>query len=280
PQLRQIYASEENNLTPTTDDRPFFNQHLRWSALRFEDLVSVFKKGREGRLALEDAPVAETALIVFVIQAALLGALMLVLPLRAIRKQPALRKARKGAFLVYFAALGIGFMLVELGLVQRLTVFIGPPTIAFATVVAVLLVGSGLGSRLSASLDLRRALPVGVGAALTLTIVSTLVAPLVTEAALGAPLPARLALAIALVAPVGIALGTPFPLGLRLVESRAPGLIPWVWGVNGFASVVASAASLLLATLVGFSGVLLGGAVAYAVALVTAVLLLNKPPKE
>jgi hypothetical protein len=257
------------NLVPATDDRPFFNQHRRWSALSLRDVAAVFRQGQGGRLALEDAPVAESALVVFLLQALLLGVLFLILPLGVLRRA-GLQARQRGPFLAYFAALGFGFMFVELGLVQRLTLFIGPPTVTFAVVVGALLVTSGIGSHLSGRADPQRRLPVALALAALATLGVALLAPVVARAALGAPLALRAALAALLVAPVGLALGAPFPLGLRLVDARAPALLPWVWGVNGFASVLASAGSLLLATVGGFTSVLLCGVGCYAVALVVA----------
>ncbi|HEY3351843.1 MAG TPA: hypothetical protein VGQ83_01220, partial [Polyangia bacterium] len=276
PDPEALYRAEARNLRPATDDRPFFNQHLRWGALRAGDLAAVFRQGTGGRLALEDAPVAETALLVFLAQAALLGLVVLILPLGALRRQ-GVRRGGRAAFLGYFGLLGLGFMLVELGLVQRLTLFVGPPTVTFAVVVGTLLVASGLGSRLSARLAPGRALgAVLLGCAAVVTLFA-LGAPLVARAALGAPLGIRAAVAALLAAPVGLALGAPFPLGLRLADERAPALVPWLWGVNGFASVLASAGSLLAATAFGFTAVLLAGAAAYALALGAAALLRRRP---
>jgi predicted membrane-bound spermidine synthase len=274
PDPEAVYRAEPRNLRPATDDRPFFNQHLRWAALRPGDLVAVFRQGAGGRLALEDAPVAETALLVFLAQAALLGVVVLLAPLGALRRQ-GVRRGGRAAFLAYFGLLGLGYMLVELGLVQRLTLFVGPPTVTFAVVVGGLLVASGLGSRVSARLVPARALPAVLLAGAVVVALVALGAPLVARAALGAPLAVRAALGALLVVPVGLALGAPFPLGLRLAGARAPALVPWLWGVNGFASVLASAGSLLWATAFGFTAVLLTGVGAYLLAL-GAVLLLGR----
>jgi hypothetical protein len=90
--------------------------------------------------------------------------------------------------------------------------------------------------------------------------------PLCFERLLGWPLAARLAATVAVLAPLGFLMGVPFPRGIALVEQRSPGLIPWAWGVNGCASVVASVLAAMLALSAGFSWVLVAGAGCYALA--------------
>lgn len=245
-----------------TDDRPFFHLRRPFGELTADDFRRVFGAGEDAREALEDAPVVEVSLLVLLGEAVVLAALFTFVPLLATR-----RRARvSGRVVAYFALLGAAFMLVELGLVHRLTLFIGPPTLAFTTVLGALLASSGLGSYLSTHLDPQRHLPRVLLSCAAILAVFGLLAPFVTDAALGLPIAVRVALTVLIIAPVGVAMGMPFPLGLRHAHAHSPDSLPLCWGVNGFTSVIASVMSIMLATVSGFSSVLLAGAVTYLLA--------------
>ena len=171
-----------------------------------------------------------------------------------------------GATLGYFALLGLGYLCVEIPLLQRFILFLGHPAYAMAMVLFTLLLFSGLGSLLSRRVSLRLVLillPL-------LVLVYALGLPVLFEATLAAPLRSRLIVTVVALAPPGLLMGMPFPKGLALLERRAPALIAWGWGVNGAASVVASILAALLALSWGFSAVLAVGAACYAGAWVMA----------
>jgi len=165
----------------------------------------------------------------------------------------------------YFALLGLGYLCVEIPLLQQFILFLGYPAYAMATVLFALLLFSGLGSLLS------RRVPLW----LVLILLPALVAgyalglPVLFESTLAAPLASRMIVAVVALAPPGLLMGMPFPKGLALLERRAPALIAWAWGVNGAVSVVASILAALLALSFGFSAVLAVGAVCYVGAWVT-----------
>jgi len=166
----------------------------------------------------------------------------------------------------YFALLGLGYLCVEIPLLQRFILFLGHPAYAMAAVLFALLLFSGLGSLLSRRVKLRLVLlllPLLVGG-------YALGLPVLFEATLAAPLAARLVIAVAALAPPGLLMGVPFPKGLALLERRSPALIAWAWGVNGAVSVVASILAALLALSCGFSAVLAVGAACYLGAWITA----------
>jgi spermidine synthase len=168
------------------------------------------------------------------------------------RINPALRLAP-------FGFLGLGFMLVEIPLLQRFILFLGHPAYAMAGVLGALLLFSGLGSLLSARVPPRRALEGVVGVVVLYGLgMSLLSGPL-----LGLPFWARAAITGLGLAPLGVAMGMPFPRLLGALQEREPALVPWAWGVNGALSVVASVLAALMALSWGFRAVLLAGAVAY-----------------
>ncbi|MBI2388688.1 MAG: hypothetical protein HYV09_03640 [Deltaproteobacteria bacterium] len=238
------------DLAPPTDDRPYFFQTI--DIRRPPDA-----KMLAGASANEHAVVHLRRLVAIV--AALTVALFF-LPFVArgrIRRAPGF-----GAGTVYFAAIGVAFMFVELPLIQRLAPWLGHPSRATTVVLTTMLLGAGVGSVLAGRMVGARAR----GFALALPAVAALLAialPSVLEAGTGASLITRVFLAVLVVSPVAVAMGFAFPSGMIAFgeENR-----PWMWAVNGAASVLASVSSLALSMAFGFTRVLWLGAACYAVA--------------
>lgn len=248
-----------------TDDRPFFQFRGSWFDLTADDVRQVFSAGTQGRRALENAPVAEVSLLVLLIVVIVFSACATAAPLWIQRKP--WRDDRRGLArtAVYFGALGFGYMFAEMALVHRLGLFLGSPTITFGVVVAGLLTFSGIGAAISQRFNVAHTRHVVVAGAVvlsTLGLASNAIVPLALT--LG-PLGSVLA-AMGFVVPVGLALGMPFPMGMRLVATSRANTLPVAWGVNGFAGVVASGTSMLIATEFGFAALLFAAAIAYVVA--------------
>jgi hypothetical protein len=171
-----------------------------------------------------------------------------------------------GRWAAYFAALGAGFMLVEVPLIQKLILFLGRPTVSLAAILFFLLAGAGVGSRLSQRWP-AGALPrvVTAAAAATCGLIVLYTAALAPALAklLFLPAWAKLAAVGVLVLPLGLALGLPFPSGIRLLSRVRQDDVPWMWGVNGMMSVVGSALAAAGAKFIGFSGCLLLAALLY-----------------
>jgi len=174
--------------------------------------------------------------------------LLILLPLRRLRRHGVATPGR-WQLLAYFAALGAGFMFVEIALMQKLVLFLGHPVYAVTVVLTSLLAFAGVGSLLAGRLE-----------AITparIRLLAMFVVGLVLFAA-------RVAAAVVMLAPLGVALGMPFPLGIRVVSARAPELVPWAWAINGFLSVFSSIFCIVLAMSIGFTRVLLVAALVYA----------------
>lgn len=248
-----------------TDDRPFFHQRRRFSDLSLDDLKRALSAQSRARMALEDQPLAELSALVLLLETTAIGGLLLLLPLFLRPRQEArVHPRRLVANLAYYSALGLGFMLIEVALIQRLGLLLGRPAVAFATVFAGLLVGAGLGSRFSERLAVRKRAPLfAAGTALVLAfVVPALVHPFLGLAEAG-----RVLVALAVVLPTGLVLGMPFPLGLLESHRGAGGrLVPWAFAANGIASISGTVLALVLATQIGFSGVLVAAAALYGIA--------------
>jgi hypothetical protein len=249
-----LYAAQPYAVRPPTDDRPFFFHFFKWGQTKavLQQLGKTWQPwGGSGYFVL----------VALLAVAAVASAVLIALPL-ALKKDRERRGPRglRGRVLAYFGLLGLGFLFVEIPLLQRFILFLGQPIYAFTAVLAALLLFSGLGSLAAPRLPLRWTLPLLVAAIL----LYPFALPPFFRALLGAPLAARLLATGLSLAPLGFLMGTPFPGGLAWLGQRAPGLVPWVWAVNGCTSVLASIMAAMIALSAGFSWVLAAAAVAYA----------------
>jgi hypothetical protein len=254
PDLRSYYASTWIDFVPATDDRPFFNQPVRWASLRPWMVRQVFE---QGRARVDVLPFAQVTLLILFVQAIAVAAFLILLPLARLSRQ-GLRAPRKWSFLTYFAGLGFGFIMIEMVFLQWFTLFLGEPVYTYAVVLASLLIFTGLGSFLTARFPQgdRRVLLVLMLILVAVLAATTIATPRIFTATLGLSLAWRVAIAVAVIAPLGVLLGMPFPTGLRIVAEEASALVPWAWGVNGFCTVIGSVGAMILAMVFGFKIVL------------------------
>ena len=168
------------------------------------------------------------------------------------------------ASILYFASLGVGFIAVELSLLQHLTLLLGHPIFTLSILLFTLLASGGLGSASGGRRPLRDICLAVAG----LAAVYALALPRIVTALLPLPLALRIAIAIALVAPLGFLMGMPFPRGLQATGQGPFPAPPFYWGLNGILSVVGSIATMVAAVIVGFTWAMLGGAAFYLVAAV------------
>jgi len=247
--------------TPTTDDKPFF-----FYTVRPADLFGLL-----GQLdTLERNNLGLAILLILLIVSAGLTLVFVVLPLVLFRRD-ALRdqRAAKLRVLAYFLCLGLGFILVEIGFMQRFVLFLGHPIYALAVVLATLLGASGIGSAFSGRVgaDPRRTARLAIVVLAVLMVVYALALSPLFHALLGLPLGARIAIAIVLVALPGLLMGSLLPSGVRIANALGPDIVPWAWGLNGATSVVGSILAITVSMNYGFTTTLLGGVIAYGIGL-------------
>jgi len=166
-----------------------------------------------------------------------------------------------------YAMLGCGFMLVEISLIQRFSLFLGQPVLSLAALLFTILLSAGLGSLVAGRLSIEKT-PERVASA-ALTIFAILVAyvfllPLLFGQFLGQSLAVRLAMTGISLALLGFFMGIPFPLGFRILKAKQmEDHIPWMWGINGVCSVLGAAITIAIAMSAGFSEALMIGAGCY-----------------
>jgi hypothetical protein len=207
-------------------------------------------------------------LVALLVIASLAAGLLVLLPLAAPSEtRAALGRRRTVLSLLPFGLLGLAYLFVEIPLLQRLILFLGHPTYAMATVLGTLLLFSGVGSLLSG----RVKLGTSVGLLIGLVVVYRFGLPLLSGPLLRLPLAARVLVTVGALAPLGMLMGMPLPSSLSRLETSAPGLTPWAWGINGALSVMASILAALVALTWGFNRVLWLGALCYLGAWLTSV---------
>jgi hypothetical protein len=255
------------DVKPVSDERPFFfNMVKPWTeAMRVLGLSSPY--GSE--LAAYRGNLEATRTLVqlfFGVLLLLCFTILLPLSLRA----GSVRGPNWIAVLGYFTCLGLGYLLIEIGLLQRLILLLGKPVYALAVILFTMLLASGAGSYASgrfAQDQLPRALPRFLLLAAALLGVYAVFLPAWIQSLLGSAPGIRFAAAVIVVAIPAFLLGMPFPCGIRLLEGKARGtLIPWVWGINGAMSVLASVSAIILAIQFGYTVVFLLGTLCYAAA--------------
>jgi hypothetical protein len=241
------------NISPPTDNNPFFFQ-----ILRFRNILNHI-----GRFQPTPVPILSYLLIAVLA----LTLLFIIVPLSLSTRKGLLR----GSFplFLFFGSIGMGFMLVEVSQMQRLVMFLGHPSYSLTVVLFTLLLASSLGSYSTRTIETSGLRGAGLRRFLLLLVllaVFALLTPVALKAAQGAVTPLRILVAIFLLAPLGVFMGMAFPLGLKLASRRSAGLTPWLWGVNGSLSVCASVLAVVIALSLGIAASLWIGVLCYGLA--------------
>jgi hypothetical protein len=237
---QDFIASYPINIAAPTDDSPFFFNMLR---LRNFSSLSLLNLG-----SLSHNMKAVATLGVLLIATTFMTALCILMPLWLTRRRVPL--AGTTPLLGFFVAIGLGFMLVETSQMQRLIIALGHPTYGLSVVLFAMLLSSGLGSYLTAGV---RAEDVGASGrrrlALLVAVLAVfgLITPAVAEWSQPLTTPVRILAAVVLLCPIGLFMGMAFPLGMKLAAARSQELTPWLWGLNGAASVLASVLGICIA---------------------------------
>jgi spermidine synthase len=273
----QFFRDYAFNLRPATDDRPYFFHFFRWRALLL--LLHTFRQSW--------IPFSEWGYLILVAtlaQATLLGIFLIVFPLLLLPRHrtaddshvavPSAARAARLRIFLYFLALGLGYLFIEMALIQRLVFFLANPSYAVAVVLAGLLFVSGCGSAWAGrqlrkgTSTTRLACLAALVIALTATVYALGLRALLTPL-LGWPLLVRMVIALTVTMPLA-AMGIPFPLGMRQLGHSHAELLPWAWAVNGCASVLAAPLATLFALGVGLPAVLFAASGCYLVAALVA----------
>ncbi|UCH35557.1 MAG: hypothetical protein JSV65_04185 [Armatimonadota bacterium] len=228
---------------PPTDDSPFIWPYYKWGRV-------LHPAHRYERAAMASGQLV----LVPLLGVAVLSALAFILAPLALFRRRGVYSPSAGGLAVYFAALGFGFMFIEISFIQKFVLFLGYPTYSLTVVLSSLLVSSGVGSLVSQRAISRaeRSLVWVLVGLLALGVLYLGFGATIFQAFLGYALWARIAVAVLLIAPLGFAMGMFFPTGIRVVNEIAPSFVPWAWGINASTSVVAAILAVMLAMSAGF----------------------------
>jgi SAM-dependent methyltransferase len=249
------------DFTPVFDSSPYF-----FGSVRLRSLPQFFASG-----AISGEPQALLVVFSFMLAALVLVTLTIFLPLMrwAGERRDALPAPAGG--ILYFLALGLGFMLVEMAMMQQLSIFLGHPIYSLVVVLAGLILSAGAGSLVSdrirfASNAAPRALALAAG--LVIVLYAAAVVPVIHRFIAGM-LWQRVLFSLALVAPCGFVLGFCFPVGLRWMSAvKQESNLPWMWALNGAAGTLGSFAAIIISMEAGIKMCALAGAACYLVAAV------------
>lgn len=259
---KKFLDTTHHNFYPTTDDNPFFFMQVRFKHIFSPQAIYV------------------KIYIIFTLLILIMACIFSVVPLFFINRSGL--KTRGAFFLmIYFFMIGVGFMFIEIGLMQLLTRFLGNPGYAVSIVLFAILLFSGIGSYFSERIDKKDTL---IKSAISLFFLYLIILVFILNPILNKMIAAdmfiRAIVVILILAPIGFALGIPFPSGLSLLKDKGYNFIPWAVGVNGFASVFGSLTFILLVMAAGFKISLICGGAIYLAALLSAVIYIKMVQKN
>jgi spermidine synthase len=255
------YRDYPYNIQPATDDKPYFFDFFKWKTLP----AMISSMGRQWLLFSEWGYLVLTATL---LQAILTSVVLILLPL-FVAKEIKLVKHGKVATVCYFLLLGLAYMFLEMGFIQKMTLLIGHPIFGVAVTLSGFLFFSGCGSILS-ELFIRSDYRKIFISTVMIVIIGLLLIGFLHVAfdwLMGFSRSGRILLALLITAPLAFFMGIPFPAGLKSTFSNRRPLVPWAWGVNGFASVTAAVLGTFLAISAGFTFVGFAALLFYALAL-------------
>ena len=249
-------------IAPATDDRPYFFHFFKWRTL-----PEILRLKERGGLPLLEW--GYPVLIVTLLQAVMVSLLLVLLPLWLARKLFRDAAAPPGFTLrtaVYFTAIGLAFMFIEIAFIQRFILFLSHPLYAIAVVLCAFLLFAGLGSRFSARIKEQRSVVLVVGSIGAIAVLYLILLPVLFQHLFNLQDIYKVAVSIALIAPLAFPMGMLFPLGLAGLANTAQALLPWAWGINACASVVAAILATALAIHFGFTAVVIAALLLYGLA--------------
>ncbi len=244
----ELFRKYVFDIRPATDNRPYYSTYLKLSTI--------------GAMARHVGQIPEVwgQLLLFgtFLQSILFGFLIITIPMAASWRAAFRRRKGTLGVVLYFGALGLGYMMAEIYLMQRFTFYLADPVYSSSIVLTTMLVASGIGALAGNRLPVSRSLRVWLAAGgITLSMLFYIfpLSPLL-NATLGLALPLKILLSVLFIAPAAFCLGIPFPTGLDSLSSRRRSLLPWAWGMNGALSVTGSVLTRIVSISAGFDVVL------------------------
>jgi len=240
---QEFYESFPTKVHPVTDDSPFFLSFEKPMPKILEQLVFI---------------------------GIMISAIFLVGPYFWLRKDnPAQNELKTGKIALYFAALGMGFILIELSLLQKFILLLGNPTMTFAILLFTILVAGGIGSFTSSRLikNNTRNLTFIIGGVIAIGFLYVAALSTIIDSIISEEFVFKAIISVGLLFPIGFLMGMPLPTVMRLVKSYSPIHVPWMWAINGAFSVLGAVLSVIIGIVYGASYAMTLGVLIYFIAL-------------
>jgi hypothetical protein len=253
----KLYTEYPFNIRPATDNQPYFSQYLQWKTIPL--LADLF-----GNQSVPFFEIGYLILYLTLVQIVMLAILLILIPLFKI----GFNGKNKLRTLFYFSGLGLGYMLIEIILIQRFTLYFGNIIYSAALVVCLMLVSSGFGSLVSQKITPK---PYRIIAIVVIIIFSLLIYTLFLsgwlKTTIGFTLTVKIIFSFLLIAPPAFFMGMPFPIGLKSISTVNDNIVPWAWGINGVFSVISTVLATIIAVELGFVWVMVFAMGAYTLVL-------------
>ncbi len=263
--LKPFLSSYQYDLSSVDDNRPFF-----FYTVQPQDLYNFV---RTAATDSADYKINRAVPMLFGVMGISLFATLVTLLMPPILLGTRLPRERGvKTFLFYFLCIGVGYILIQVSLIQKFVLFLGHPTHALTVIIFSMLVASGCGSFASKKIigdDDRRWMQVLIAVAAIVAILAFVASPL-TRAMVGFPLPAKMLITVLLIFPAGFVMGMPFPTGLGRLEQFHKPSVRWAWSLNAASSVLGSAGSIFCAIYLGLRETMLIGGLLYVAAMLIA----------
>jgi spermidine synthase len=248
-----LYDAYDFQLRPATDKKPYFSQFLRLD--RLGKMREVFGQG-----AVPFLEVGYLIVLLTFLQISIAAIVFIIVPLLAF----GFKGGGKAFTLLHFSGIGVGFMFVEMMLIQQFTLYFGHPIYAAAAVLSGMLIFSGTGALVSQRLtrDKKWLLALLSAIIILILVLAVSLTPML-RSTISASMAVKVLVSMLIIGPLSFLMGVPFPAGLRLLAGINKNLIPWAWGINGCFSVISTALATIIAVEAGYSYVMLIAAAFY-----------------
>lgn len=270
-QEKHFYQEYDYNVVPALDDKPFFYQYNKWHAKIPKSFLHNYYDRIRGLWHI-------FILSSLLIHSLILSLFLIILPLIIHKRNFSIRPKLIFIIFLYFAAIGLAFMFIEMSIIQKFVLFLGSPIYSMAITLPAILIFAGLGSLFSARLrnNLSRYMFMATFLCGCIILAISIVIPYASKLFLSQALYIRILITIILIGIPAFFMGMPFPLGLRMISNEQNEIIPWAWAINGSFSVIASILAIILAMQFGFKMVMSAGAFCYFIASLTSLFYLKR----
>ncbi len=253
--LKNIYDNSLTDIRPPTDDWPFFSQRAKWKD--FIENQSPALKKIEAFFPQSIMSIKQALVIVSII-----SILFILVPMFFYREAGLKDLGGRGVrgfsgkiqFLYFFAMIGLGFMFMEIHMMQKLGLVFGTPVFAIAFVLAGTLIFSGVGSFLSGAFsDKKKSLLIALSLIVLVMIVYLIIGQATLRGVMGSSMLMRISVSSLFIIPLAVGMGMMFPSAVSWLSCHYPRTIAWGWAVNGFFSVIASLLANIMAVFLGLN---------------------------